>query len=156
MEPIYVEVGGEAAPFRKKTMTWNAKDGRSGTHAYDDKKYASWKDAARYAAQKAMAGRAPLEAALKFTLKVYFQIPESVSTKKREQMDAGVIRPIKTPDCDNLMKAAGDAMTGIVIRDDKFIVEAIIQKFYSRRPRVEIWVEESTPSFAAPLFDGKN
>lgn len=149
MEPIHVTVGGEAAPFRKKTMSWQAKDGRFGTHAYDDKKYAGWKDAARYAAGKAMGERPPLDCPLKFTLKVYFQIAESVSLKKRDQMIAGLIRPVKTPDCDNLMKAAGDAMTGIVIRDDKFIVEANIQKFYSDRPRVEITVEEATYQPAA-------
>jgi Holliday junction resolvase RusA-like endonuclease len=140
-EPIYIEVAGEAAPFRKKTMSWQAKDGRFGTHAYDDKKYAGWKDAARYAAGKAMEGRPPLDCAVSFHLKVYFQIAESASNKQRERMIAGTIRPCRVPDADNLMKAAGDAMTGIVIRDDKFIVHAIIEKWYSDRPRVEITVE---------------
>ena len=156
-DPIYIEVGGEAAPFRKKTMSWQSKDGRFGTHAYDDKKYAGWKDAARYAAGKAMGGRPPLEGPLSFHLKVYFQIPASVSNKARERMNAGLVRPLKTPDCDNVMKAAGDAMTGIVIRDDKFIVWALIEKWYSDRPRVEITVEQIEMKTAsaieqAPLF----
>jgi len=159
-EPIHIIIAGEAAPFRKKTMTWNAKDGRSGTHAYDEKKYAGWKDAARYAASQVMGTRPPLEGPLSFRLEVYFQIPESISKKARERMLIGAIRPTKTPDCDNVMKAAADAMTGIVIRDDKYIVHAIIEKWYSQRPRVEITVQEIGLMAAAPqptggLFDGK-
>lgn len=155
-EPIYILVAGEAAPFKKKTMSWQARDGRSGTTAYDDKKYAGWKDHARVCAGLAMGTRPPLMVPLRFTLKVYFQIAESVSNKNRRLMEQGLVRPTRTPDCDNLMKAAGDAMTGIAIRDDKFIVEAHIEKFFSERPRVEIWIEELIAQPGAPLFEGKS
>ena len=124
-------------------MSWNAKDGRFGTHAYDDKKYANWKDVARYCAAKEMGTRPPLACAIEFTLKVYFEIPQSLSNKKKQQALRGILRPTVTPDADNLMKAAADALTGIVIRDDKFIVDARIEKWYSDRPRVEMEIAEA-------------
>jgi Holliday junction resolvase RusA-like endonuclease len=138
--PILIIVGGEAAPFRKKTASWTARDGRFGTHAYDEKRYAGWKDHARLVASRAMAGRAPLDCAVDFKVKVYFQIPESWSSRKKHQATSGLLRPTITPDYDNLAKACADALTGIVIRDDKFIVDATIEKWYSDRPRVEMIV----------------
>ena len=142
MEPIRIEVLGEAAPFRKKVASWNAKDGRFGTHAYDEKKYASWKDHARLAASRAMAGRSPLACPIDFKVKIFFQVPESWSGRKKYQASSGIIRPTITPDYDNLAKACADALTGIVFRDDKFIVSATIEKWYSDRPRVEMEVRE--------------
>lgn len=144
-EPIVIVIAGEAAPFRKKVASWKARDGRSGTHAYDETKYASWKDAARYAAFKEMGERRPLDCALEFHIKVYFQIPESFSGRKTEHCRRGIIRPTVTPDYDNLAKACADAMTGIAIRDDKFIVDARIEKWYSDRPRVEIVITPVLP-----------
>lgn len=148
--PIVIIVAGEAAPFRKKVASWNAKDGRFGTHAYDEKKYAGWKDHARLVASREMGGRAPLDCAVDFKVKVYFQIPESWSIKKQRLAQVGLIRPTITPDYDNLAKACADALTGIVIRDDKFIVNATIEKWYSNRPRVEMIVA------AAELGDQAN
>ena len=142
-EPICILVAGEAAPFRKKVASWSAKDGRFGTHAYDDKKYADWKDVARYCAAKEMGARPPLACAIDFKLKIYFEIPESWSGRKKQQALRGLLRPVITPDYDNLAKAAADALTGIVIRDDKFIVQATIEKWYSNRPRVEMEVREA-------------
>ena len=136
-------VAGEAAPFSKKVASWTARDGRFGTHAYDDKRYASWKDQARYAAFKVMGTRLPLACAIDFALKVYFPIPLSISKRKKELARRGLFRPTVTPDYDNLAKAAADALTGIVIRDDKFIVTARIEKWYSDRPRVEMEVREA-------------
>ena len=141
--PIVIVVPGEAAPFRKKVASWHAKDGRFGTHAYDDKKYADWKDVARYCAAKEMGTRPPLACPIEFKLRVYFEIPLSLSNKKKQQALRGVFRPTITPDYDNLAKAAADALTGIVIRDDKFIVQATIEKWYSDRPRVEMEVSEA-------------
>jgi Holliday junction resolvase RusA-like endonuclease len=141
-EPIVIVVAGEARPFSKKVASWTAKDGRAGTHAYDEKKYAGWKDQARYTASQVMRRRPPLACAVDFTLRVYFQIPESWSNHKKDSCRRGLVRPTVTPDVDNLCKASADAITGIVVRDDKFIVTARIEKWYSDRPRVEMEVRE--------------
>ena len=143
MSPIIIVVAGEAAPFSKKVMSWHAKDGRFGTPAYDTKKFSGWKDQARYAASQVMGGRPPLSCAVEFTLKVYFQIPESWSGRKKQQCRSGLVRPVVTPDVDNLCKASADSLIGIVVRDDKFIVTARIEKWYSDRPRVEMEIREA-------------
>jgi len=143
MTPIVIVVAGEAAPFRKKVMSWNARDGRFGTHAYDDRKYASWKDVARYCASKEMGDRPPLACAIDFKVRIYFEIPGSWSNRKKQNALRGILRPIITPDFDNLAKACADSVTGICIRDDKFIVTALIEKWYSDRPRVEMEIAEA-------------
>ena len=89
-----------------------------------------------------MNGRPPLACAIDFNLRIYFQVPESWSGRKKHQALTGMLRPTITPDADNLCKAAADALTGIAIRDDKFIVHAVIEKWYSDRPRVEMVVRE--------------
>jgi Holliday junction resolvase RusA-like endonuclease len=146
-EPIVIVVAGEARPFQKKVASWSAKDGRFGTHAYDSTKYAGWKDQARYCASKEMGERPPLACPIDFKVKVFYPVPESWSGRKKQHALRGIIRPTITPDWDNLGKAAGDALTGIVIRDDKFIVSGCVEKWYSDRPRVEMEVRE------APLYD---
>ena len=90
-----------------------------------------------------MAGRPPLACAVDFKVKIYFQVPASWSRRKIDHALRGLIRPTITPDYDNLAKAAADALTGIAIRDDKFIVNAQIEKWYSNRPRVEMEVSET-------------
>ncbi|HVN17192.1 MAG TPA: RusA family crossover junction endodeoxyribonuclease [Dongiaceae bacterium] len=142
MEPIVVVVAGDAAPFSKKTASWHAKDGRSGTLAYDSKRYAGWKDAARYAASQVMGERAPLAVAVSLHIKVFRQIPSGFSAKKRQQAEKGALRPTVTPDWDNLAKACGDALVGIVLRDDKFVADGRVEKFFSDRPRVEMTICE--------------
>jgi Holliday junction resolvase RusA-like endonuclease len=53
-------------------------------------------------------------------------------------MEAGVLRPKKTPDCDNVLKAIADALNKLAYSDDKNIVDCQIRKYYSHQPRVEI------------------
>lgn len=166
---IHIEIGGEARPFRKKTMSWQSKDGgRHGTHAYDESAYAGWKDHARLAASKAMTDtstgevRPPIDKAMAVRIEAYFSIPQSVSQKARLKMLDGNVRPCKTPDADNIAKAAADSLIGIAIRDDKFIVSLTVLKWYSDRPRVTIDIEvipEMTGIAASPkdqpqLFGG--
>ena len=154
---IHIEIGGETRPFRKKTMSWQSKDGRSGTHAYDESSYAGWKDHARLAASKAMTDtstgevRPPIAEQMKMTIQAFFPIPLSASKRARDKMLAGYLRPCKTPDWDNVAKACGDAMIGIAIRDDKFIVEGTVRKWYSDRPRVTIDIEV-IPVIAPPVI----
>jgi Holliday junction resolvase RusA-like endonuclease len=46
--------------------------------------------------------------------------------------------PTKKPDADNILKLAADSLNGLAYVDDKQIVSAVIHKFYSDRPRLEI------------------
>ena len=72
----------------------------------------------------------------------YFAIPKSVSRKKHLLMISGDIRPTKTPDYDNIAKIVSDSLNGVAYRDDAQIVDALVSKFYSDIPRIEVKIQE--------------
>ena len=46
------------------------------------------------------------------------------------------------PDLDNLAKIILDSLNGIAFDDDKQVVKLEVEKYYSDRPRAEIWLTE--------------
>jgi Holliday junction resolvase RusA-like endonuclease len=48
----------------------------------------------------------------------------------------------KAPDLDKLMRALGDALTGIVVRDDAQIAQQTLSKCYGQNPGVDVLVLE--------------
>ena len=148
-EPITIVIPGLVASYAKKVGTWKAKDGRVGTNAYNSPGYAKWKDYARMCAAQTVGERVPFQDAVTVEIDIYKDIPTAFSKKKRDLALRGLLRPITTPDLDNHMKAIADSvLTGVVIRDDKFIVEARIAKWFAARPRVEITVR----AWVAPVI----
>lgn len=77
-------------------------------------------------------------AAIEMHIFAFFDIPKSVSKKKREQMLCGEIRPIKKPDADNIIKIIADSLNGIAYKDDAQIVQCTVCKKYSSLPRVVV------------------
>ena len=86
------------------------------------------------------------------TIVAYFKIPKqhyhyhkrtnSVDLDKDgELMKKGLIRPKKTPDCDNIAKICLDALNDIAYPDDSQITTLLVLKYYSEDPRVEITLE---------------
>ena len=75
-------------------------------------------------------------------LNLYFPIPKSTRKKDVPAMRTGEIRPTKRPDLDNILKAVSDALNGIAYKDDSQIVAAVIQKFYSDKPRAEVEIKK--------------
>ena len=57
-------------------------------------------------------------------------------------MILGIIRPIKKPDMDNVIKVIADSLNQIAYRDDTQIVDCQCRKFYSEQPRVEIKIRQ--------------
>lgn len=84
------------------------------------------------------AGVEMLHGAVTLHVKAYFKAPNSWSAKRLEYAECGDIRPTKRPDVDNILKLVSDALNGVCWEDDKQIVTAAIEKFYSQFPRVEI------------------
>jgi len=83
-----------------------------------------------------------LEGELEIVVKAFYSIPKSASKKKTEQMLNGQIRPTKKPDCDNVLKIITDALNKIAYNDDNQIVRAVVEKYYSPYPRVEVELRE--------------
>jgi Holliday junction resolvase RusA-like endonuclease len=76
-------------------------------------------------------------------VKAYFKISKSFSKKMAEEMNSGNIRPVKRPDGDNILKLVSDALNGLAYDDDSQVVTAIVEKYYSDNPRVEIMLTET-------------
>lgn len=90
-------------------------------------------------------------------VRVLFALPRPASLPRR------VVAHVRKPDVDKLLRATGDALTGVLYRDDAQIVELHARKVYAATgaaPSAEITVREAraleTPvaTVAAPwLFD---
>lgn len=83
----------------------------------------------------------PYDKPFALTIHVYANIPSSFKKADKEKAEQGLIRPAKKPDVDNYAKGIMDALTGIVWVDDNICLDLIVKKFYSKEPRIELWVE---------------
>jgi len=63
-------------------------------------------------------------------LTAVFAVPKSATKKNRAEMLSGHIRPTKKPDWDNIEKIIGDALEGVVWRNDAQIVTSGMRKIY--------------------------
>ena len=94
----------------------------------------------RLAAQIAMNGRPPITGPVAVVMQVELPIPASWSAHRRASAITGDIRPTTRPDVDNYVKAAADAISGIVVADDSQIVELEARKVYSIAPKLIVTV----------------
>lgn len=78
-----------------------------------------------------------------------YPIRKSAPKKKRAEMLAGMIRPTKTPDLDNIAKAVLDAINTIAYKDDAQVVEISITKWYAP-------VEDAGVQVAIQYEDGED
>lgn len=76
------------------------------------------------------------------TIHAYFPIPKSVSKRKREIMQGGLVPHTKKPDADNLAKAVLDALNGIAFYDDSQVASLRVAKYYSEEPHVDVEIHE--------------
>jgi Holliday junction resolvase RusA-like endonuclease len=113
---------------------------RATGHTYTPEKTARFEERLAWAAQSVMA-RAPLfDGPLEMSIHAYFSIPVSKPTKWKEQAKLGAFRPTKKPDIDNIVKGVADALNKVVYVDDTQIVVLTAAKYYSDRPRIEIFI----------------
>lgn len=70
-------------------------------------------------------------------------IPKSTSKRKKEDMLNDIIKHIKKPDTDNLLKAVLDGLNGIAWADDSQVIRVCASKEYSTEPYVYLYVHES-------------
>ena len=108
----------------------------------------AWQNDARQIARLAMKDEAPFAGCVHLMVHVYFLPAKAWPVWKREAALHGRIRPSGRPDLDNLVKAAKDALNGIVWLDDAQVVSIEAEKDYSESPGVKIKVKahDSCPS----------
>ena len=83
-----------------------------------------------------------LETRLEVHIIAYYEIPKSISKKKKQEMLEDKIRPTIKPDTDNIAKSILDSLNGIAYKDDKQIVSLKVDKYYAEVPSVSVEIKE--------------
>lgn len=74
-----------------------------------------------------------------YTLITYQPTPiNSMTNTEVILAEKGLIRPISTPDFDNLAKTYTDALQGVILLNDNIINPGRVEKYYSIKPRIKI------------------
>lgn len=77
----------------------------------------------------------------KFICNSYFPIPSSMSPLEVILAELGLINPISRPDYDNVGKTYSDMIQDYLLFDDSLIIEGVLRKYYSTKPRIEITIK---------------
>jgi Holliday junction resolvase RusA-like endonuclease len=105
---------------------------------WTDPKTMEYENALKAAGELAMVGERLREGPVSVHIIAGIEIPASWSKKKRSQAILGEISPTGKPDYDNIAKIVGDALNGVVWKDDSQIVACIFVKYYSTTPGLRI------------------
>jgi len=71
-------------------------------------------------------------------IKAFYAEPASMSKTLRNAAEAGLLKPTKKPDLDNVVKLILDALNGLAYEDDSSICSIEAEKYYSTEPRIMI------------------
>ena len=118
---------------------------RRGNHVstYTPEKTKTYEDEIRYMAKCAMGASPPLETPVTVAIYIRVEIPKSFSKQKRKDALEGILKPTKKPDIDNIAKSHLDAIQGgVIILDDKQVVNLHVTKVYAEIGAVEVMVKE--------------
>ena len=131
MRTLCFTIPGEPQPWRRARLF----KGRHFKDARTEANQASW----AWAAHQALDGAAPLEGPLSVAIVCRFIAPPSAPKKTRAAMLAGVKRPTKRPDLDNLIKNL-DGLNGVAFADDAQVVQIAASKVYAETAGVDITI----------------
>lgn len=109
--------------------------------AYTPAKTVAYEGLVALAGQTAMAGRELIAGPVHLIITATFAIPKSWTKKATAAALAGVAWHTGKPDGDNILKAIGDGLNGIVWQDDSQVVIAKVVKQYGATPGVDVLVE---------------
>lgn len=112
-----------------------------GNHAmiYTDGKTRNYEGEVKAVAARAMGDAPLLLGPLGVDMIIRFLPPESTSKAKVRRMLAGLDRPTKKPDADNVLKVM-DALNGVVFRDDAQVCTVRLQKVYAATPGLDVLI----------------
>lgn len=118
-----------------------AKNGMSMTYTPD--KTVAYEELVRLRYKAAAQGfRFPDDAQLAIQITSFYPVPKSKSKRVQSDMLAGVIRPTKKPDCDNIVKIICDALNELAYKDDAQIVVTQMSKYYGKVPKTLVKIME--------------
>lgn len=133
-QPVYIFLAGPVKGKGRPRFV------RSSGRAYTPSQTVNYEAALRLAGQMAMEGRELFEGAVAVRVRADFEIPKSFTKIARREALDGRKLPTKKPDADNVFKVCGDALNGIVWRDDAQITDAGFSKRYAEKSGLSIEV----------------
>lgn len=140
MTPIKFTVYGRPEP-QGSTRAFIPKGWTRPTITSDNKKLKPWRQEITRAAMDAL-GDTSLPAIgreLPVALRLDFYLARPQSLQKR------ILRPIKKPDADKLIRAVLDSLTGSLFVDDSQVVQLMVGKWFGQPERVEIFASVAQP-----------
>jgi Holliday junction resolvase RusA-like endonuclease len=108
--------------------------------AYTPAATRKYEDEIRLVAGFAMRDHDPIPGPVAVEITARVPIPKSMSKKKRAEIAEGDRLPVTKPDVDNYIKAALDAMNGVVFEDDNQVTDLSVSKRYSDTPELAVRV----------------
>lgn len=136
MNAVHINIPG--VPVAKGRPRIAARGGKP--RAYTPAKTVAYEGLVALAGQEAMDGQDPLSGALRCEIVATFPIAASWSKARRAAAVAGELWHTSRPDGDNLAKAIGDGLNGIVWHDDSQVASWEIAKRYGVVPGVSVTV----------------
>jgi Holliday junction resolvase RusA-like endonuclease len=109
--------------------------------AYTPAKTVAYEGLIALAGQQAMGNRALIEAPIYLMVDAFFPIPKSWPKARKQAATSSLVWHVAKPDADNILKAVGDGLNGVVWKDDTQIAFAKITKQYAEVPRLQVIVE---------------
>lgn len=109
---------------------------------YKDSVTATFENWVRLHAEAALGDQARFEGPVSIRIEVVTEPAKSHSAKKRKEMIAGVIKPTKYPDLDNVIKSVIDGCCRVAIRDDVLVVEIAASKSYGEQAATFVFIQE--------------
>lgn len=150
---ISFTVPGTPAPGGSKKAFVNPKTGKV-VVTDDAKNNAGWRARVSVFARQAMGSKPPMEGPLHLFMLFTVRRPKSHygtgRNSGRIKPQSAEARPTSKPDLTKLVRAAEDAMTGIVWRDDAQVVSQMLGKAYGDTEGLMVSV---SPSVSASLDD---
>ena len=143
MNTLHIEIPGE--PIGQGRPRFSTVCGHA--VAYDAPKSRNYKAYVKLIATEAIKKQEWKVYELPICLRIYafFSVPKSKSKKFKEAALKGILFPTKKPDCSNIVKGIEDALNGLAYKDDAYICDLQVKKYYSDVPRVEVEVDYISP-----------
>ena len=75
-----------------------------------------------------------------FECDVFFPTPTDMTRQDKLLSELRLIRPLSTPDWDNVGKKYCDMVQKHLMLNDSLVIDGSVRKFYSSKPRVEMYI----------------
>lgn len=110
--------------------------------AYTPQNTRDYEETVRECCKTVLEAPFPPDMALHCEIFAAFPVAPSDSKPKRRRKLAGVLKPTKKPDWDNIGKIVCDALNGVAYHDDSQITYSVVNKRYAAFPCVRVTLSE--------------